>query len=668
MPDVKQVIRDPNFLGLPAGERQKVLQQLDPNFAGLPPDQQLDVVNRLGGTTQTPTTAAAPPSSTTETEVSRSPAERAQDYLLRRGKQYTDALGRLTGFGEEMGVQGPTRGGPVPGGYDYSVKGAKDLALDAALVSAPAVAPELTAAGLALATHAYSGGVSEQGADALELGTQLAGGVPQIIAGGRNALIAPTLARRAQAVENVAGGVSEAGQAAQATRGAAAAQGAGGISEAARAGQAVTGNLGAGISEAGEAAQLTRGTAAAEGAAGVSDAALTSQALGKIEALKGETPAAQAGATPVRAGTRLQETFPKVEAGRRSAFQEGTYDKIAKYADDKGLHASLDNPVGQKLGTALLDANESWGPLAGSAEHKQVQGLIDKLTQGGGKVSWAELDKAEKSLIKVRGPSSVRRAISDAKSELLEGTPAASALKSANQQWRLTIVPAKRLAEKIVKAESPTQAFQRVMGTAKDPQRMEIVRKLLQDHHPEAWDQLVGGYFTDLVQRAGGDPIKAARLWQTTRPSIKAQLDPSGTASKAFNDLLTAGSRETAAATKLPEIAPRGLPTPGEAAPPVTLPPPAPRYLPPEEHASRAVENLGLTGAIAGGVGAIESFANGDWKSGLWKLGLGLAVQRPDLALTAAQGAAPAAGRTAVAVAATPMLHGEPTPPWEGPP
>ena len=653
MPDVKQIVRDPNFLGLPTAERQKVLQAVDPNFAGLSNDDQLNVVNSLGSvtTTQTTTPAAAPPASTTDTEVSQTASERMQDYLLRRGKQYTDALGRLTGFDESMGVQGPGRAGtPIPGPSSVG-----QLASDVALVGGVAAQPELTLLGLGLGTAARGAGASQDAADAVELATQVVGGGTQAVLGGRAAVRAPGIARRAQAVENVAGNIGEAGEAAQLTRGGAAATGAAGISDAARTGQAVTGNLGAGISEAGEAAQTVRGTAAAAGAEGISDAALTSRATDKISALRGETPAARELATPGAGGTRLRETFPKVEAGQRSAFQEATYDKIGKFADDKGLGATLENPVGQKLGTSLLDANESWGPLAGSAEHKQVQGLIDRLTKGE-KVPWTDLDKAEKALIKVRGPSSVRRAISDAKYELLEGTPAAAALKSANATWKETIVPAKRLAEKIVKAESPTQAFYRVMGTGKDPQRMEIVRNLLQDHHPEAWEQLVGGYFTDLVQKAGGDPIKAARMWQTVRPSIKAQLDPSGVADAAFNDLLTAGSRTTAAAKPLSEIPARGLPAASEAPRPVTLPEPVSRSLPPERMPSQFMQGAAIAG---GGLTAIERFYHGDWKGGLAALGVGTILRDPALAVTFGRGAAPALGRTAVGVAATPYLHDE---------
>lgn len=49
MVDVGQIIKDPEFLGLPPGEQQKVLQRVDPDFAGLPDTEQMKVVGRLGG-------------------------------------------------------------------------------------------------------------------------------------------------------------------------------------------------------------------------------------------------------------------------------------------------------------------------------------------------------------------------------------------------------------------------------------------------------------------------------------------------------------------------------------------------------------------------------------------------------------------------------------------
>lgn len=47
--DVSQILKDPNFLGLPQGEQQKVLQRVDPNFAGLPEAEQVKVLGRIGG-------------------------------------------------------------------------------------------------------------------------------------------------------------------------------------------------------------------------------------------------------------------------------------------------------------------------------------------------------------------------------------------------------------------------------------------------------------------------------------------------------------------------------------------------------------------------------------------------------------------------------------------
>lgn len=47
-PDVSQIIKDPNFLGLPRAEKQKVLLRVDPSRYGkLPADQQLEVLDKL---------------------------------------------------------------------------------------------------------------------------------------------------------------------------------------------------------------------------------------------------------------------------------------------------------------------------------------------------------------------------------------------------------------------------------------------------------------------------------------------------------------------------------------------------------------------------------------------------------------------------------------------
>lgn len=43
--DVQQIIKDPNFLGLPEGERVKVLSAVDPNFSTLPDPEKLKVVS-----------------------------------------------------------------------------------------------------------------------------------------------------------------------------------------------------------------------------------------------------------------------------------------------------------------------------------------------------------------------------------------------------------------------------------------------------------------------------------------------------------------------------------------------------------------------------------------------------------------------------------------------
>jgi len=82
------------------------------------------------------------------------------------------------------------------------------------------------------------------------------------------------------------------------------------------------------------------------------------------------------------------------------------------------LDATAQNEVGQTLMRKLATAEDEWGPLASTAEHKQVRAIQEKLAAEGGRASWADLDMAEKALQRVKGPSSVRAAIAEA----LKGT------------------------------------------------------------------------------------------------------------------------------------------------------------------------------------------------------------------------------------------------------
>src|SRR5215468_5296039 len=632
MADVGTILRDPDFAALPDAEQRKVLGQLDPDFTALPAPEQDAVLTRL----QNP--PKAEPSKTPDMSMSDR-VKAAGDYLVQRGAQAVESGQNLL-----ADVAQTVTGRPMFPEPRTNWQRGLDVLTVGGTAAAPFVAPELVGAGLAMGAASRAAGTSQETAESLDALTNLVGGGYQMAQAGRAAL--------------AAGAIGEAGEAAHLTRGAAASAGAGGITEAARTAQGVTGNLGAALSEAGQAAQTVRGAAAAESAAGISDAAATAEAAKRIEAL--------ATRTPVQAGTALRETYPPAEAARRAAFQEGTYDKIAQYAAARGLDATAENAVGQRLGQSLLDAEDTWGDLAGTAEHKQVRTILDRLSTPGaaGRVSWADLDKAEKALQRVKGPSAVRAAIAEAKGGLLAGTPAAKAPESANQQWRLTIRPAKAIAQKITSAESPAQAFSRVMGTGKDPQRMEFTRTILEAHHPEQWTELVGGFFSDLVQKAKGDPVRAAKLWQTVRPAIRAQVDPAGTAATAFEDITAAGSRARSAVPELPTIGPRGLPTPSEV-PPVSLPPTALRSLPRAAPVSQAaapnrlLEAWQYTSRGGGGLEGIRRFYHGDWWGGLMAFGLGTALARPDLAAVAARGAltSPAAARTAVALAANPVVR-----------
>ncbi|HMB37411.1 MAG TPA: lytic transglycosylase domain-containing protein [Methylomirabilota bacterium] len=538
---------------------------------------------------------AAAPAPSTEPENAPTALGRAQQQVEHIGRSYIEAGRRI---GSEMfpnWISAP-EGTPDP----------KDRTMlsrlgDLALVTSPVVAPELMLAGSGMSVASRALGAPQWLSDALGVGTELLTGGVQTVGAVKKAIQAP----------------GKAAEAAQAATKAA---------EAARTGQAVE-NVAAGVGEAAAAREAVHGTAAAEGAAGISDAAATRKAAEDIEKLQT--------ATPREAGTTIREAYPPAEAARRSAFQEGTYDKIAAYAKAKGLAATNQNAVGQTLAKSLETAEDEWGDLARTAESKQVKAIQEQL-KSGAPVEWEDLDKAEKALQRINGPSSVRKAIADAKKGLLEGTPAAKALESANQQWRLAIRPAKDLAATIDNAESPVQAFQKVVGSGKDPHRLEFVRKVLvTGGQPEKWSNVVGGFFTDLAQRAKGDPLKMAKLWETVRPEVRAIIDPNGVATEAFTNLTKAGGREVAPVS-LAEPALRSLPE----VPQTPAPPAGSRF-----------KQVAQGGAYAFGVGrAAQKFYHGDWWGGLKDLGIGAALANPQIAASAAVPLA----RTGAAVVGSP--------------
>src|SRR5215475_5044400 len=202
---------------------------------------------------------------------------RAGEYVRKRAETYAGALGRVTGFGEELGTEGP--GAPMP---EVSKKQA---ALDVALLAGTGLAPALTATGLAVGTGARAAGLSEPAAEALETGTVLLGGgvkaASEATGAARAAAAAPAAQRAAQGVENIAAGVTEAGTSAQAF----------------------------------------------ERAPGV-------------------------------AGAAARTALPAAEATERAAFQDATYDRIGKFAEQHGLNASRENTVGQTLRDRLQHAED----------------------------------------------------------------------------------------------------------------------------------------------------------------------------------------------------------------------------------------------------------------------------------------------------------------------
>jgi hypothetical protein len=567
-----------------------------------------EIASNLSSGGGAPATQETPTS--TEPENAPTAFGRFQQQAAHLGRGYLEAGQRI---GSEMF---PELIPAPPGTPDPKERTILSRLGDLALVTSPVVAPELMVYGTGASLASRAAGAPQWLSDLIGAGTELVTGGVQTVGAVKEAIRAPAKAAEA--------------------------------AKAARTAQAVE-NVAAGTAEAGEAAQTTRGAAAAGGAAGISDAAATKQAAEDIERLQT--------ATPAKAGEALRETYPGAEAGRRSAFQEGTYNKIAQYAEKNGLNATTDNAVGQKLATDLRAAEDEWGELARGAEHKQVNKIMDKLNPArestgvidpatgqvitrpaaGGVVTWQELDDAEKALQRVSGPSSVRKAIADAKKGLLEGTPAAKALDSANQQWRLTIRPAKILTAKITKAESPVEAFRQVVGTGTNPQRLDYARKVLvTGGHPEQWSKVVGGFFTDLAQRAKGDPLKMAKLWEGVRPGVRAVIDPDGVATQAFADLTKAGTREV---------------------PPVSLAEPVSRALPelaPTAGPSKLAQYGPLSvGGTYAAVTAIPKFYNGDWWGGLKDLGIGAALANPRIAASAV----PPLARTGAAVAGTPAAQ-----------
>src|SRR5262249_3425081 len=212
-----------------------------------------------------PTPAPAP---STEPENAPTDGGRAQQQIEHIGRGYIDAARRI---GSEMFPNWVTAPEGTPEPKDRTMLSRLG---DLALVTSPVVAPELMLAGSGVSVASRALGAPQWLSDALGVGTGLLTGGAQTVNAVQKAIRAPgqraggqaaEAARAAQAaaeaertatgVENVARGVSEAGEAAPIARGTAAAEGAAGISEAAKTGQAVTGNIGKGISEAGETLQ-----------------------------------------------------------------------------------------------------------------------------------------------------------------------------------------------------------------------------------------------------------------------------------------------------------------------------------------------------------------------------------------------------------------------------
>jgi len=497
-----------------------------------------EIAGQLGGS------RSAEPPPTPETKPAEEPSTwygRAAEYVSGRAKDYAQALADVSGYGEELGTQGP--GAPMP------VVPPKRAALDVATLGATGLNLPVAGAGIIAGAGVRALGLPAEAAQGAEFATDVMGGGVQSARAGLRAV----------------------------------------------------------------------GTAATAPAAQAARAVEEFQGLGT--------------STPIEAGIAVRPAIPSAAAAERAAFQDATYKRIGQWAMNAGRNASYDNPVGQDLVNRLRAADDEWGMLASSAERKQVNALVSRLqapaptglvdaagnpipsTAPQPPVTWDELDKADKALQRVKGPSSVRAAISDAKKALLQDTWAEKALNDANDQWKLTIRPALDLANKVTRAESPAQAFYQVAGSAKDPQRLATAQRLLEAHAPDVWPKVVGGFFTDIAERARGDPQKIVKLWEGVRPGIKAVVDPDGIADRAIADMTSATGP--------------------------AIPTPLRRY------GELAFRGAGGVGGVLGGYNAFRRFYHGDWAGGLQDLGLTALLTTPTLGTAFVAGAAPTAARVA---------------------
>jgi hypothetical protein len=216
MPDgnqVRQVLADPNFHGLPAGEQMKVLSRLDPNFAALPADEQTKVISRghagmsspdLPGGTELLKNAVragqAPSSLATPTQFEKDNATLGVfDWLNNKAGEFnTSATGAPTLPGLWSSVKAGARKvlneGPISAATDF-VQDQLDNQSDAVakyptndsrryLAAVPGIGPRLADAG----TSWKQGDVAGAGANLVGLGT-----------GARIAAEAPAKATRSTA-------------------------------------------------------------------------------------------------------------------------------------------------------------------------------------------------------------------------------------------------------------------------------------------------------------------------------------------------------------------------------------------------------------------------------------------------------------------------------------
>jgi hypothetical protein len=169
-----------------------------------------------------------------------------------------------------------------------------------------------------------------------------------------------------------------------------------------------------------------------------------------------------AAADVVPEGRALQRAVPGMR-GATAAERGRLFDPILETMRRSGRTLKTGTPEGDKLGQALLDAQDDWGMLAGAGEKRVVQSILDKLTSGAA-VSVDDIDDGLKVLNRSGKAYSTRRALVDGLNDIAAGTPAAGKLTEAGRQYHELVKPGQWLAKQIGNAPTPADAANRAIN------------------------------------------------------------------------------------------------------------------------------------------------------------------------------------------------------------